>query len=86
MLSGWRSCGGEGEHVFEVCLREAEGGVYEGDEGVWVLGGEGFEVGGVAGRGGPDEGGVVVGEREEGDGAAEAREEALVSRCCCWGR
>ena len=70
----------EGEHVFEVCLGEVEGGVDECDEGVWVVG-EGFEVGGVGRGGGPNEGGVVVGEREEGDGATETREETLVG-CC----
>ena len=79
------SWGGEGEHVLEVWLGEAEGGVDEGDEGGGVVGGEGFEAGGVAGRGGPDERGVVVGEREEGDGPAERGEEALVC-CCCWNR
>lgn len=36
-------------------------------------------MGGAGGRGGPDEGGVVAGEGEEGDGAGG--EEALVG-CC----
>ena len=58
-----------------------EGGVDECDEGVW---GEGFEIGCVGWGGGPDEGGVVVGEGEEGDGAAERGEEALVCGCGCF--
>ena len=61
----------------QVGFGEAEGGVEHGDEGGLR---QSLEVGGVLGRGGPDEGGVVVGEREEGDRAAERGDEPLV-RC-----
>lgn len=55
------------QHVLEVGHGEAEGGVDHGDEG---LRGEGLEVGGVFDGRGPDEGCVVVGEGEQGDGSA----------------
>lgn len=67
---------GESGHVVYVDHAEAKGRVDHCHE---VGRGEGFQVGGAGGRGGPDEGGVVAGESEEGDGTGG--EEALVG-CC----